>query len=137
MTPRSLSLPLSNYSRALASRSALVSLLGLSFVVGLGVAASNPGVIGVFLDLLAISFLLLCPVCAKGSGNRAVLTLGAVTGVAAVAGLLSKLMIASGSSAWFGDAAWGAIQVALVKLANNTSKINTDSSGALTVAAAL
>ncbi len=112
MTPLTLSLPLAKvHTRILVSISALFSLLGLSFVVGLGVAASSPGFIGVFL--------------------------GAVAGVAAIVGLLSKLMRAKGSSAWFGDAGWGAIQVALVGLANNASKINTDASGALRVAAVL
>ncbi len=135
MTARTLSLSLTNlHTRILVSRTALVSLLGLSFAVGLSVAASNPGLIGAFLDLLTISFLILCPVCAKGAGNRAVITLGAITAIAAIIGLLSKLTIGGGSSSWFGDAAWGAIQVALLGLANNTNKPNTNLSGALKIA---
>lgn len=137
MTPQTLTLSLANvHTRLLVSRTVLVSLLGLSFAVGLSVAASNPGLIGAFLDILTISFLVLCPICAKGAGTRAVMTLGAITAIAATIGLLSKLTIGGGSSSWFGDAAWGSIQVALVGLATSTNKPNTNLSGVLRIASA-
>lgn len=65
------------------------------------------------------------------------MALGVVTGVAAIVDLLFKLIITSGNSAWFTDAAWATIQLALVALANNTGRIGTDSSGARWVAATL
>jgi len=106
-------------------RSALVSLLALSSAIGLIVAASNSGIIGVFLDLLTISFLVLCPVCAKGAGNRAVITLGAITGTAAIIGWLSKLTIGGGSSSWFGDGTWAAIQILVIGLAISSYRANS------------
>jgi len=127
MTPRTLTLPVAgSHIRILMLRSALVSLLGLSCAVGLSVAASNSGVIGAFLDLLTISFLLLCPVCAKGAGNRAVIALGAITGTTAIMGWLSKLTIGGGSSSWFGNAAWGAIQILVIGLAISSYRANSD-----------
>ena len=138
MTPRTVNVSMTSFpTRILASRSALICLLGLSFSVGLSVAGSSPGVIGALFDFLALSFLILCPVCARGFGNRAIMTLGAVTGVVAIVDLLFKLMIVGSSSAWFTDVAWGAIQLALVGLANNTGRLSNDSSGAQWVAATL
>lgn len=65
------------------------------------------------------------------------MALGVVTGVAAIVDLLFKLIITSGNSAWFTDAAWATIQLALVALANNTGRISTNSSGTRWVAATL
>lgn len=114
-----------------AVRFTLVTLLAVSFGVGLNVAASNPTISGVFLDFLAISFLTLCPVCAKGSGYRAVVTLGAITSIAAIVNLWSKAAIMPGGLAWFDNAVWVAIQVALVGLANGAYKSGTNLSGVL------
>jgi len=126
MTPRTLTLPVTrSHIRILMLRSALVSLLALSSVVGLIVAASNSGAIGVFLDFLTISFLVLCPVCAKGAGNRAVITLGAITGTAAIIGWLSKLTIGGGSSSWSSDGTWAAIQILVIGLAISSYRANS------------
>ncbi|MGD0175236.1 MAG: hypothetical protein ABSC50_00220 [Candidatus Bathyarchaeia archaeon] len=119
-----------------AVRFTLVTLLAVSFGVGLNVAASNPTIFGTFLDFLAISFLTLCPVCAKGSGYRAVVTLGAITSIAAIANLWSKAAITPGGLPWFDSAAWVAIQVALVWLANSTYKSGTNLSGVLKIQSA-
>lgn len=125
MTPRTFTPPDAKFqTRFLMSRSALVSVLGVSFVVGLSVAASNSGLIGAFLDSLTISFLILCPVCAKGVGYRPAVALGTVTGTATIVGLLSKLMIGGGASLWFGEAAWVAIQILVVGLAINAYRAN-------------
>jgi hypothetical protein len=114
-------------------RFTLVALLAVSFGVGLNVAASNPTIFGVFLDLLAISFLALCPTCAKGSGYRAVVPLGAITSIAAIVNLLSKAALTPGGLPWVDNAAWVAIQIALVGLANGTYKSGTNLSGVLKI----
>lgn len=117
-------------------RFTLVALLAVSFGVGLNVAASNPTIFGAFLDLLAISFLTLCPICAKGSGYRAIVPLGAITSIAAIVNLLSKVAITPGGLHWFDNTAWVAIQVGLVGLANGTCKSGTNLAGVLKIGSA-
>jgi hypothetical protein len=129
LTPLATSRPVADL-RNRVMRVTVVALLAASFCIGLEIAASNPTISGAFLDFLAVSFLILCPICAKGSGYRAIIPLGMVTSIAAIMDLWFRVGT-PGSLSWFDNAGWVAIQLTLVLLASGTYKSNIRLNGVL------
>ena len=119
--PSRASLGISRFSRN--GLAVVVSLLA-SCAFGMAVAGSKTGLVAVFLDLLVISSLLLSPVCAKRSGYRFAIGIGAITILSVTAILGFESINSAISLQGLSVSTWAFIQIAIIKFAYNAHKEN-------------
>lgn len=99
-----------------------VSLLASS-ALGMAVAGSITDLGAVFLDLLVILSIVLCPVCMKGSGYRTAIGIGAITILSAAVILVSRSVNII-SPEGLSTSTWALIQIAIVKFGYSAYKEN-------------
>jgi len=92
-----------------------------SSALGMAVAGSITNLGAVFLNLLAILSIALCPVCLKGSGYRIAIGIGTITTLSAAAILVSRSVNII-STEGLATSTWALIQIAIVKFAYRAYK---------------
>ena len=103
---------------------AVVFSLVASSVLGIAVAGSKAGLVAVFLDLLVISSIILGPVCAKRSGYRIAIGIGAITILSATTILVSGSINSVISPEALSASTWAFIQIAVIQSAYNAYREN-------------
>jgi hypothetical protein len=92
--------------------------------IAMALAGSTAGINTLFLDLLSIFSIALCPVCVKGSGYRIAMIIGIVTMLSAAMTFLSK-PIEMTSLEGLATLTWALVATAMVQFAYSAQRENS------------